>query len=110
MTTLTEKECSTLPTDAVPLTSDEMQKLLPQLDPQWEIVDQTKLVRTYTRKDFITAMMFVNIVASIAENENHHPHITINFNIVTIKLSTHAINGLSENDFILAAKIDKADI
>ena len=58
-------------------------------------------------KDFVEAMKFVNKVAVLAEKEGHHPDITINWNKITMQLSTHAIKGLSENDFIMAAKIDK---
>lgn len=58
-------------------------------------------------KDFTGAMKFVNKVAALAEQEGHHPDIIINWNKVTLQLSTHAIKGLSENDFIMAAKIDE---
>ena len=65
-----------------------------------------KIFKEYKFKDFIGAINFVNNVAEIAEGEGHHPDIKINYNKVTLDLSTHAIGGLSENDFILAAKID----
>lgn len=58
-------------------------------------------------KDFAEAMKFVNKAAEIAEEEGHHPDIKISWNRVTLQLTTHAIKGLSENDFIMAAKIDK---
>ncbi len=65
-----------------------------------------KFGKVYKFKDFIGAVNFVNNVAEIAEAEGHHPDIKINYNKVTLELSTHAIGGLSENDFILAAKVD----
>ena len=65
------------------------------------------LEKKFKFKDFVEAMKFVNKVAVLAEKEGHHPDITINWNRVTLQLSTHAIKGLSENDFIMAAKIDQ---
>ncbi|MFQ5836347.1 MAG: 4a-hydroxytetrahydrobiopterin dehydratase [Candidatus Bathyarchaeia archaeon] len=66
---------------------------------------ENKIRRVYRFKDFNESMRFVNKVADLAEEEGHHPNIFISWNKVT--LTTHAIGGLSENDFILAAKIDK---
>lgn len=68
---------------------------------------ENKITRLFTFKDFIDAMQFVNSIAAIAEENNHHPDIAIFYNKVTLTLWTHAINGLSLNDFIIAAKIDK---
>jgi len=65
-----------------------------------------KISKEYKFKDFIGSVNFVNLIADIAEEEGHHPDIYIFYNKVTLELSTHAIEGLSENDFILAAKID----
>ncbi|MFZ2150281.1 MAG: 4a-hydroxytetrahydrobiopterin dehydratase [Minisyncoccia bacterium] len=65
-----------------------------------------KISKEYKFQDFIGAVNFVNHVAEIAESEGHHPDIKINYNKVLLELSTHAIGGLSENDFILAAKVD----
>jgi len=78
--------------------------LLPQV-PGWEHQDGA-LVRTVKFKDFVGSMAFVNKVAEVAEAEGHHPDIHISWNKVTLTLTTHAIGGLSENDFILAAKIN----
>lgn len=65
-----------------------------------------KISKEYTFKDFIGAINFVERVADVAEMEEHHPDIHIHYNKVTLELWTHAINGLSENDFIVAAKVD----
>jgi len=82
------------------------QKYLMQV-PGWNLSeDAKKISKEYKFQDFIGAINFVNNVAEIAESENHHPDIKINYNKVLLELSTHAIGGLSENDFILAAKID----
>ena len=66
-----------------------------------------KIRKVYKFKDFSESMKFVNKVADLAEEEGHHPDILISWNKVTLTLTTHAIGGLSENDFILAAKIDR---
>lgn len=87
--------------------STEAKKLLTEI-PGWQLYD-TYITRTYQFTDFKDAMDFVNHVATCAEAEGHHPDMTITYNIVTLTLSTHSINGLSENDFILAAKIDDSD-
>lgn len=89
------------------LTPDEARALAPQV-PKWKIrKDEPRLWREYTFKDFARAMKFVTKVAEIAESENHHPDIHIHYNKVKLVLWTHDLGGLSENDFILAAKIDE---
>ena len=89
----------------MPLTETEIGTLLAELDSLWKI-QEGKLVRTFSFRDFKGAMEFVNKVADIATKEWHHPDIYIFFIKVEIKLYTHSIKGLSKNDFILAAKID----
>ena len=75
--------------------------------PGWELSrDAKKITKEFTFRDFIRAMRFVDRVARIAETEGHHPDIHIFYNKVVFDLWTHAIDGLSENDFIIAAKID----
>jgi 4a-hydroxytetrahydrobiopterin dehydratase len=74
--------------------------------PEWTLTDKS-LERDFTFKDFRQAIAFVNRIADVAESENHHPDITIAYNKVHLTLSTHNIGGLSRNDFIVAAKIDK---
>ena len=75
--------------------------------PEWGVVDG-KIEREFVFKDFKEAMVFVNGVGQLAEREGHHPDILIHgYKKIKITLSTHSIGGLSENDFILAAKIDK---
>jgi 4a-hydroxytetrahydrobiopterin dehydratase len=73
--------------------------------PSWR-VDDDRLKRAFRFRDFVQAMAFVNRVAEIAEAEQHHPDLAIHYNHVDVEIWTHAIGGLSENDFILAAKID----
>ncbi|MEZ4751398.1 MAG: 4a-hydroxytetrahydrobiopterin dehydratase [Bdellovibrionota bacterium] len=73
--------------------------------PGWELREK-KIEKGFKFKNFVEAMRFVNQMADIAEAEGHHPDISIHYNQVTVTLWTHAIGGLSENDFILAAKIE----
>ena len=73
--------------------------------PAWEVRDD-KLHRTFRFRDFKAAMQFINRMAEIAEVEGHHPDFAVHYNRVDVTVWTHAIDGLSENDFILAAKID----
>ncbi len=77
------------------------------IDSSWEVHENKKIVRRFYFVNFVHAMKFVNQVAEIAEKEGHHPDLCIHYSECTIELWTHAINGLSENDFILAAKIDE---
>jgi len=75
--------------------------------PGWMLDEKgQKISKEFKFKDFIGAINFVNYIAEIAESEGHHPDIKINYNKVLLELWTHAIGGLSENDFIVAAKID----
>ena len=74
----------------------------------WRLVDgeKLKIAREVKCKDFAQAMAFVNRIAAVAEEEGHHPDFCVSWNRVKLELITHAIGGLSENDFIMAAKID----
>lgn len=88
------------------LTRDEINTLLTQVK-QWQVNPDEKFIsRRFTFKGFYKAMAFVNAVAWIANQENHHPDLEVGFNYCLVKYSTHAINGLTKNDFICAAKID----
>ena len=71
----------------------------------WEAKDD-KLTKSFTFKDFVTAMEFLNRVAEVAETEGHHPDFSVHYNRVDFTIFTHDVGGLSENDFIVAAKID----
>jgi len=92
-----------------PMPENKVTQMLPSV-PGWELIiddGYEKIRRRYKFKNFVEAMKFTNMVAEIAEEEGHHPDIFISWNIVELTLWTHAINGLHENDFILAAKIDE---
>ncbi len=105
---LQNKKCVPCEGNAKPLTQTEAESLLQQLK-GWMIQDTaTKIQKNFTFIDFKHALSFVNEVGDVAEFEGHHPDIHLhNWNKVTITLSTHALKGLSENDFIMAAKIDQ---
>jgi 4a-hydroxytetrahydrobiopterin dehydratase len=91
-----------------PLSREEAQSLLSQVGDGWELSqDATTLSRQLGFKNFLRAMDFLNRLAEVAEQENHHPDFCLQgWNKVSLTLSTHSIGGLSRNDFILAAKLD----
>jgi len=107
MSDLTSKVCVACEGGVAPLNEAQINDLLSQLTATWDVVDNKKIRRTFQFADFAQAMEFVNRVAELAELEGHHPDIHVLYNKVTFELWTHAINGLSENDFILAAKIEE---
>ena len=102
---LTKKKCKPCEGGMPPLNEGEIENLLKHVD-GWHVEDN-RLTKQFNFTDFREAMGFVNKIAEIAESEGHHPDIMIHYSQVNIELWTHAINGLSENDFIVAAKIDE---
>ncbi len=91
------------------LTPDQVKILHPGV-PSWAVDDDGgKLRRRFEFPDFIGALGFVNAMAALAEQEQHHPDFCVKYSLVDVTIYTHAIGGLSENDFILAAKIDQID-
>lgn len=106
-TKLSKKECEPCEGKVEPFSKDEIKEFQSLLKMPWTVVENKKIRKEFTFKKFTDSISFVNRVANVAEQEDHHPDIEINYNKVTITLWTHAINGLSENDFILAAKIDE---
>ena len=104
---LAARRCAPCRGGTLPLTEAEAQRLLGAV-PLWSLQEGAKrLARPFEFKDFVQAMEFVNRVAEIAETEGHHPDIAIHWNRVDLVLWTHSIGGLHENDFIVAAKIDR---
>lgn len=107
MQNLLNKKCVPCEGGTVPFTADEVEKYLSQV-PGWEVLENKKIRREFKLKDFKEAMIFVNKIADLAEIEGHHPDIYLHdWNKVRVETFTHAIGGLSENDFILTAKINK---
>ena len=88
------------------LTPEEIEPLQAQLE-GWTVVGGKRLAKTYRFPDFAQALAFVNRAGAVAEAEGHHPDLYLSWGKVGVELITHAIGGLSENDFILAAKLDE---
>jgi 4a-hydroxytetrahydrobiopterin dehydratase len=104
---LVEKECGPCRGGTAPLKPADSRKFADEI-PTWKLKDAgDRISREFVFKDFVKAMKFVNKVADLAEAQGHHPDFHIHWNKVTLELWTHKIGGLHENDFILAAKIDR---
>ena len=109
MTVLTQKHCVPCEGGTVPLFRPKAEELLKELS-NWQLAaDGTSITKHYIFKNFSQALAFANRIGAVADEENHHPDLAVSWGRVGITLSTHAIGGLSENDFILAAKIDSLD-
>lgn len=110
MSALTEMQCVACRPGVRPATPEQIEEWLPDI-PEWDLVklhDVPRLRRTFRFPDFKSALAFTNIVGEIAEAEGHHPRILLQWGRVTVTTWTHAIENLHQNDFILAAKIDRA--
>lgn len=106
MTDLKSKSCQPCASGTPPLTRDRAADLIQQT-PGWSLNDATtELSRTFKFKNYYETMAFVNALAFIAHREDHHPDIEVGYNRCRVRFSTHSIKGLSENDFIGAAKIN----
>ena len=107
---LTKKKCIPCEGGAIPFDISEIHKYQKKVD-DWDILKDEKkifyLYKKYNFKNFLESQSFINKVGEISENEGHHPDILFGWGYAEIKITTHAIEGLSENDFILAAKIDQ---
>ena len=106
-TPLRDRKCQACAPGTPPLDAAEAVKLLRTLQDGWRIADDGKsLRRAYGFKDFYRTMAFVNAVAWVANVEDHHPDMEVGYNYCRLVFATHSIGGLSENDFICAAKLD----
>ena len=108
---LLKKKCVPCEGKMKPLNQEQIDALMPEV-PGWTVSPDLKMIsREMTFKDFVEGIIFINEVAHLAEEEGHHPNLKLHsYKKVLVELYTHAINGLSENDFILAAKINEIDI
>ena len=102
---LASGKCKPCEGGVAPLKAQEISNLLKQLN-GWEHANG-RIAKTYQFKNYYQAMAFVNAAAWISHREDHHPDITVGYNQCRVEYVTHAINGLSENDFICAAKLDR---
>ncbi len=103
---LSEKKCKPCEGDTPPLNESEITEYKKQIKGDWNVGNK-KISKEYKFVNFKHTMDFVNKIAELAEKEGHHPDMQVSYGKVQIELWTHAIDGLSENDFIMAAKIDK---
>ena len=106
MTKLADKKCVPCKGGVPPLSMEVLQRLLGELARGWEVVGDHHLTKAYTFPDFAKALAFVNRAGAIAEEQGHHPDIYLTWGKVRIDIWTHKIDGLTESDFILAAKLD----
>ncbi len=106
MAELAARTCVPCRGDVPPLKGTELDELSRQV-PEWEVVDEHHLKREFRFKNFREALDFVNRVGALAEEQAHHPDIELGWGRVAVKIFTHKIDGLTESDFILAAKVDR---
>ena len=108
MTELADRKCIPCEGGVAPLSRTAAEEVLQRLDEDWQLsVDATSILREFRFRDFFRTMSFVNALAHIANLEDHHPDLEVGYNYCRVRYTTHAIGGLSENDFICAAKIDQ---
>ncbi|MDQ3002927.1 MAG: 4a-hydroxytetrahydrobiopterin dehydratase [Fibrobacterota bacterium] len=107
---LAAKDCIPCKGGVPPLKGVELQKLSAQLGHDWKVVDEHHLEKRYTFKDFKQALDFTNKVGAVAEAQGHHPDIALAWGKVGITLWTHKIEGLTESDFVMAAKIESIPV
>lgn len=106
-TELNQKHCEACEGIVNVLTLEQINNLLPQLHPNWEVTNDHKQIKRQLKfANFYETMACVNAIAWIANVENHHPDLEIGYNYCNISFMTHALNGLSHNDFICASKVD----
>ena len=104
---LASRECLPCRGGIPALTQEQQRPLLAQLQ-GWDVVASHHLSKTYTFPDFVTALAFVNRVGDVAEQNGHHPNLALTWGKVQVDIWTHKIDGLTESDFVLAAKCDQA--
>ncbi|HEV2331220.1 MAG TPA: 4a-hydroxytetrahydrobiopterin dehydratase [Verrucomicrobiae bacterium] len=106
---LAKKECKPCDGGTPALKGDALKQMQNQLNDGWKLLNEQKLEKEFKFPDFSHALKFVNRVGDIAEEQNHHPDIYFTWGQARIQIWTHKINGLTESDFVLAAKIDELD-
>ena len=107
MTALAEKECVTCKGGVPPLKGNELTALKEQLGGGWQVANEHHLEKEYRFKDFRGALDFTNRVGELAESQGHHPDIYLAWGKVKLTIWTHKIDGLTESDFVFAAKADR---
>ncbi len=107
MTDLASKQCVPCRGGVLPLRGAAIHALQPQLSDEWSVIDEHHLTKEYSFKNFREALDFTNRVGELAEEQSHHPDILLAWGKVRITIWTHKIDGLTESDFIFAAKADR---
>ena len=107
MSPLSEKQCVPCRGGVPPLKGQDLERIARELDGNWQVVDEHHLEKEYPFKNFREALDFTNRVGELAESQNHHPDIYLAWGKVKVTIWTHKIDGLTESDFILAAKIER---
>lgn len=107
MGALAEKECVPCKGDVPPLKGKDLAQMTPQLSGGWQVVDEHHLEKEYKFQNFRDALDFTNKVGALAEAQGHHPDIYLAWGKVKLTIWTHKINGLTESDFVFAAKVDR---
>ena len=106
MTELAERQCVPCRGGVPPLAGEEIRRLAGQVE-GWQVINDHHLQRTYGFKDFRETLEFVNRIGQLAEEQGHHPDICFGWGKAEVSIWTHKIDGLTESDFVLAAKIDR---
>ncbi|MBI4493898.1 MAG: 4a-hydroxytetrahydrobiopterin dehydratase [Chloroflexi bacterium] len=104
---LADRQCVPCRGGTPPLAAEEIASLLSQLGAGWQVEEQRKLIKSFRFKNFLQAVDFVQAITPVAEAEGHHPDLYVRWGEVRVYLWTHKINGLTESDFFMAAKIDR---
>ncbi|MBA2651968.1 MAG: 4a-hydroxytetrahydrobiopterin dehydratase [Tatlockia sp.] len=104
---LSQKHCESCEGIGQALNSEQIKNLMPQLDNNWQVVADKEIKRSFSFANFYETMAFVNALAWIANRENHHPDLEVGYNYCHVSFMTHALKGLTHNDFICAAKMDE---
>ena len=107
MSALAEKDCVPCKGGVPALKGQDLTRLRAELDPAWQIVKDHQLEREFKFKDFLESLTFTNRVGELAEEQGHHPDIYLSWGKVKVTIWTHKVDGLTESDFVLAAKIDR---
>jgi 4a-hydroxytetrahydrobiopterin dehydratase len=106
MSSLADQKCVPCRGGVPPLEGEALTKLSAQL-PDWKVVEGKRIAKTYLFPDFVKALAFVNRAGAVAEAEGHHPDLCLGWGRVDATIYTHKIDGLTESDFVLAAKLDR---
>lgn len=103
---LLARHCKPLPDGSPPLRGEALTPYLAAISDRWKVMGDERIEASFEFDDFLMALAFTNRAGGAAEAEGHHPEITLTWGKVTVRIWTHSIDGLSENDFILAARLD----